>query len=149
MNECNHAERLGAYHDGELSGAARTAMEGHVGKCAACGAELERLRRLSRLLSTAAAPKMSPAALQRMHNRVDAVRLADLWRVAEVCGAIAASILLVCCIWLVKTRSSVDAIPVWETVALARQELPAAGPEDQLAQWMVQDLSGNNGHDQD
>jgi len=148
MNECKHAERLGAYHDGELSAAARAEMEQHVRQCPACVAELERLGRLSQLLSEAAAPKMSPAALRRLHQRVDAARLADLWRVAEVCGAIAASILLVCCIWIAKARPAVDAIPVWETVALARQEPALAGPEDQLAQWIVQDLSGNSGNGQ-
>jgi anti-sigma factor RsiW len=146
MNECRQSERLGAYHDGELSGAGRAAMEQHLGQCPACAAELERLGRLSELLGAAAAPKLSPAAMQRLHNRVDTIPMADLRRVVEICGAIAASILLVCTIWLVTTRSSVAAIPVWETVAVARQEL-ATAPEEQLAQWMVQDLSGKNTND--
>ena len=149
MNECNRAEMLGAYHDGELSGAARAGMEQHLRQCPACAAELQGLRKLSQLLSTAAPAKMSPDVLRRLHERVETIPLAGLWRVAEIWGAIAASILLVCCIWLVKTKSTVDAIPVWETVALVRQELPSATPEDQLAQWIVQDLSGRNGNDQD
>jgi len=147
MNECRQSERLGAYHDGELSGAARAEMERHLGQCPACVAELERLGRLSELLGAAAAPKLSLAAVQRLHNGIDTIPMADLRRVAEICGAIAASILLVCTIWLVKTQSATDAIPIWETVAVARQEMPAVAPEEQLAQWMVQDLSGNSAHD--
>jgi anti-sigma factor RsiW len=148
MNECRQSERLGAYHDGELSGAARAEMERHLGQCPACAAELERLGRLSELLVAAAAPKLSLAAKQRLHNGIDTIPMADLRRVAEICGAIAASILLVCTIWLVvKTRATTDAIPVWETVAIAQQE-PATAPEEQLlAQWMVQDLSGKNIND--
>jgi anti-sigma factor RsiW len=148
MNECEHAQRLGAYHDGELVGAARAEIERHLRQCPACAAELQRLGRLSGLFSKAAAPPMPPAALRRLHKGIDAIPMADLKRVAEICGAIAASILLVCTIWLVKTRTAVDAIPVWETVAVVRQESPTAGPEEQLGQWIVQDLSGNNSHDQ-
>jgi anti-sigma factor RsiW len=147
MNECKQAERLGAYHDGELSGAARAEMEQHLGQCPACAAELKRLRRLSELFSAAAAPKLSPEALMRLHSRVDVIPMADLRRVAEVVGAIAASILLVCTIWLVKGRPAIDVIPVWETVAVARQEMPTAAPEEELGQWMVQDLSGKNAND--
>jgi anti-sigma factor RsiW len=148
MNECRQAERLGAYHDGELSAEARAEVERHIGQCPACAAELRRLRKLSQLLGAAAPPKLSPAILARLHDGIDTIPLADLRRVAEVCGAIAASILLVCTIWLVTTRSGVDAIPVWETVAVARQEIPAVAPEEQLlTQWIVQDLSGKNTND--
>ena len=147
MNECKQAERLGAYYDGELSGAARAEMERHLGQCPSCAAELKRLGRLSELFSTAAAPKLSPAALRRFHDGIDTIPMADLRRVAEVVGAIAASILLVCSIWLVKGRPAIDVIPVWETVAVARQEMPTAAPEEELGQWMVQDLSGKNAND--
>ena len=150
MNDCRQAERLGAYHDGELPATARAGVERHIGQCPECAAELRRLRKLSQLLVTASArPKLSPAALARLHDGIDTIPLADLRRLAEVCGAIAASILLVCTIWLVTARSgAAAAIPVWETVAVARQEMPTAAPEEQLlTQWIVQDLSGKNAND--
>jgi len=147
MNECKQAERLGAYYDGELSGAARAEMERHVGQCPSCAAELKRLGRLSELFSAATAPKLPPAALRRFHDGIDTIPMADLRRVAEICGAIAASILLVCTVWLVRGRPAIDVIPVWETVAVARQEMPTAAPEEELGQWMVQDLSGKSRND--
>jgi anti-sigma factor RsiW len=148
MNDCPHVQRLGAYHDGELSGEARAQIEQHLRQCPACTAELRRLGRLSELLSAATATRIPPAALRRLHQGLDAVPMSDLRRVAEVCGAIAASILLVCSIYLVKTQPALGPIPLWETVAVARQEPPTAAPEEQLGQWIVEDLSGKNGHDQ-
>lgn len=46
---------LEAYHDGELDGRRLHQVESHLAQCAACRAELERLRALSTLLQTSPA----------------------------------------------------------------------------------------------
>ena len=51
MSECERAQRLSAYHDGEVSEAERVSLEAHLQGCPACAAERNRLRRLSDLLS--------------------------------------------------------------------------------------------------
>jgi hypothetical protein len=65
--------------------------------------------------------------------------------------AAAALILLVSSVWLWRISAVRDAtgqIPLWETTAVAAQDTSAiATQEQQLAQWIVQDLSGKNGHD--
>lgn len=148
MNECAQAERLGAYHDGELSGAAQAEVEQHLGRCPACAAELNRLRRLSQLFSAAAEPRVPPEVLERLHAAVDVLPMAEIGRLARIVAAIAAAILLVSSVWLLRGAGEPkDQIPVWETVAVVRQEVPVSAPEEQLAQWIVQDLSRKNGHD--
>lgn len=157
MDECKEAERLGAYGDGELSDAARAGMEEHLARCPACRAELNRLRALSDMLAAAHTgrmadePAMSPAAMKRFHKAVDAMPMIELAHIAEVFGAVAASILVACCLWLLHARSSgvtSGQIPIWETVAIARHETTVTAPEEQLTQWIVQDLSEKTRHDQ-
>jgi len=149
MNACEHTRRLSAYHDGEVSGAEREALEAHLAQCPACAAELARLRRLSSLLAQAERPKMPAGVLDRLHRSADDLAAADLRRVAKTFLAAAASILLVCGIWLWQANGAAEpaeAIPVWESLA-ARQQVLTAGSEEQLAQWIVQDLERKNGHD--
>ena len=157
MDECREAERLGAYGDGELSDAARAGMEEHLARCPACRAELNRLRALSHMLAAADEPAMPPAAMKRFHKAVDAMPMIELAHIAEVFGAVAASILLACSLWLLHARQYEgrasplgrgDQIPVWETVAVARHETTVTAPEEQLTQWIVQDLSEKTRHDQ-
>jgi hypothetical protein len=50
-------DRLGPYHDGELSGRQVRQVEAHLAQCATCRAELERLRQLSALLRESPAAK--------------------------------------------------------------------------------------------
>lgn len=150
MSDCEQARRLGAYHDGELAGAARASLEEHLRRCPSCAAELDRLRGLSHLLAGAAQPRISPETLVRLHRTADAQAMAGLWRMAEMATAVAASILLACGIWLWTARSAAgpaSQMPIWETVAVARQALPVAESEERLARWIVQDLSRGNGHD--
>lgn len=149
MNECEHTRRLSAYHDGEVTGADREALEAHLAQCPACAAELARLRRLSSLLTQAERPKMPAGVLDRLHRSADDLAAADLRRVAKAFLAAAASILLVCGIWLWQANGAAEpaeAIPVWESLA-AHQQVLTAGSEEQLAQWIVQDLERKNGHD--
>jgi len=108
MNECEHARRLSAYHDGEVAGAEREALEAHLAQCPACAAELARLRRLSSLLTQAERPKMPAGVLNRLHRSADDLAAADLRRVAKTFLAAAASILLVCGIWLWQANGAAE-----------------------------------------
>jgi len=151
MSGCKNERRLSAYHDGELCAEDRADLEAHLARCPACAAELERLRRLSRLVQTAGRTAMPAPAIARLHRAVDAAPAADLRRTAEAVLALAASVLVVCGVWLWQAGGSAEAaeaIPVWETVAARgpAQTAPAAS-EEQLAQWIVRDLERTNGHD--
>ena len=150
MMECKHAQQMSAYHDGEIPEPSRAALAEHVRGCPVCAAELSRLDRLSRLIRTAGRPEMSPQALERLHRSVDLQPKVALLRMAEAFTAVAAAILLFSgvCLWRISAASaSAEQIPLWETVAIAPQDLSAAAAQEQLAQWIVQDLSRKNGHD--
>ncbi|HUU90746.1 MAG TPA: zf-HC2 domain-containing protein, partial [Phycisphaerae bacterium] len=150
MSECEHARRLSAYHDGEVSEAERVSLEAHLEACPACAAERNRLRRLSDLLSAAPRPEMSAEALARLHRTADDAAMADLGRMAKTLMAVAASILLVCAVWLWQSHAAAEPtepIPAWETAATASQGTLATASDEQLARWIVQDLERKNGHD--
>ena len=150
MNDCERAKRLSAYHDGEVSEAERVSLEAHLEGCPACAAERNRLRRLSDLLSAAPRPEMSAEALARLHRAADDVAMADLGRMAKTLMAVAASILLVCAVWLWRSHAgteSTEPIPAWETAATAQEGTLATASDEQLARWIVQDLERKNGHD--
>jgi len=69
---------------------------------------------------------------------------------AQAVTAVAASILLVCAVWLWAVASAAKAtgpIPLWETAAVSSQTAPVAASEERLAMWIVEDLSRKNGHD--
>jgi anti-sigma factor RsiW len=148
MNGCGDGRRLGAYHDGELTGAERAALEAHLRRCPGCAAELERLRRLSSLVAAAGRTGMPRPALARLHRAVDDLSATDLGRLAKTLLAVAASVLMVCGVWLWQANGGepAGAIPVWETVA-AQGQTAATGTEEQLAQWIVRDLERADEHD--
>jgi len=150
MIECQQAQRLSAYYDGEIPAPARAAFEEHLKGCPACAAELARLRRLSQWIRGAGRPEMSSRALERWHRSVDLQPKITVLHMAEVFAAVAASILLLSSVWLWRISGARDApgpIPVWETVAVAPQDPSGIAAQDQLAEWIVQDLSGKDGHD--
>ena len=152
MSACEQARRLSAYHDGELSGSARASLEAHLRQCPACAAELDRLRKLSRLLGSAVRPGIPPQVLARLHRAADVQPAAAVWRMAQAVTAVAASILLVCAVWLWAVAPAANAtgpipLPLWETAAVSSQTAPAMASEEQLAMWIVEDLSWRNGHD--
>ena len=153
MNECEHACRLSAYHDGELDPATRAALERHLAKCSDCTAELARIRGLSGLLGGLAKGDPSPRALRRFHAAAEQAASGVIWRTASALTAAAAAILVVCGLWLWRGASageSAGPMPVWEAVMLQRPAEPSiSSPDEQLAMWMVQDLSRENGHGQD
>jgi anti-sigma factor RsiW len=59
--DCEREPTVGAYHDGELSEAAREAFEAHLATCPSCAAELERVRAVSRWMEPLRTPVLSAA----------------------------------------------------------------------------------------
>jgi anti-sigma factor RsiW len=152
MSECPFTERIGIYYDGELAAREAEAMEQHIEQCAACGAELERLRKLSQLMRRIAVP-VEHETMMRLHRRLDTTRRnQSMQRFAEICTALAASVLIICGAILMAERVPVvntASMPVWESALLAPlgNEQMANNLEENVAQWMVQDLSRNNGNE--
>jgi anti-sigma factor RsiW len=144
MSVCDRYERLSAYYDGEMSDAQRAEMEAHVAACPACAAELSRLERLSGLLRTAGAAPVPPLTAARLRRGVQGLTAAPLARLAEAAMAVAAGILILCgaYLWGAADHSTTpsEPLPVWETVAVARDRAPATASREQVAQWIVLDL---------
>ena len=91
-----------------------------------------------------------PSGLVTLQLRAaDDLTLLNIGRLAKAVLAVAASILVICGLWLWQSEAAegpAEPIPLWETVAAPQQTL-VAGSDAQLAQWIVQDLERKNGHD--
>lgn len=153
MPACERSRQLSAYHDGELAAEERVELEAHIGQCASCARELERLRRLSGFLATASIPEMRTGFMDRLHSGVRSARDVVVVQMAVRLMAVAAAVLVVCvlCLWQLNgaPRANGGLNGGWEMVALTLQ---VAAPvetsaEEQLAQWIVDDLSRENGID--
>jgi len=124
-----------------------------VRRCPSCARELERLRALSETLGAAFVTEMPAGALDRLHGRVGSVREVFVLRTAARVMAAAATLLVACAVWFWQA----DRIPEqdgrppesWEIAAVSLQAgAPAeAGVEALLTQWIVSDLSRENGRD--
>jgi anti-sigma factor RsiW len=150
--ECEQIGRAGAYHDGELVGAARADFERHLAGCADCAAELARARGLARMLGGMGSPALPAGSLARMHRGIDRLAQAGVVHMAEVMAAVAAAVLIVCMAGLARpapAQRAVGALPDWEAEVVVQQtvDTPAGGPEELWARWMVQDLSRKGGHE--
>jgi len=150
MTECKQSQAVSAYYDGELPEPSRAALEEHLSGCPLCAAELARLEKMSQLIRARDRVEMPREVLDRLHRSVDLQPKIAVLHVAEVFAAVAASILLVSTVWLWRISTARDAagqIPLWETAAVASQDPSGVAAHEQLAQWIVQDLSRKNGHD--
>jgi len=146
MSECEYAQKLGAYHDGELPPAQAAEMEEHIASCAACAAELGRIRALSEMLKQVRQPQVPAATLRRLHRRVDSLPNLTIHRLAEIAAAVAAAVLVTCSVLL--ATASAGTAPAaslpegWEIAAVPHTAaLSAASSDEQLVMWIVQDLA--------
>jgi len=153
MPTCEQRRFISPYHDGELDPEASLRLEKHLRECALCTAELERLRGISRLLGAARAPEIPADVLSRLHRNVGVVRESVLLHTAQRLTAVAAILLVSCVAWLWQAGGASPLPPempaAWETAAvtLSADFATANGAEPQLAQWIVEDLSRENGDD--
>lgn len=144
---CDRPRQLHAYHDDELLPSERDEMQEHLAGCAACRAELTALRAASRLVSSvgeAAAPEW---LMRRLRRTADAAAEKGIRRLASAVLAVAAAVLVACSvqIWRLSSARQTDRpVARWEQSARGPAETTASDEtaEDQLAAWMVQDLSG-------
>ncbi|MCX5662304.1 MAG: zf-HC2 domain-containing protein [Planctomycetota bacterium] len=168
MTRCDQEQQVHRYHDGELDAPAAAAVESHLRSCPACSAELRLLRSLGASLRTLAEATPIPIGLGRsVHRRVERFADAGTLRLAGWLTAAAAAVVLACVVKLESfgtdstgpmwfgspTNSSVistSATPAAETAAaLSMHELgPAADEDQQIALWMVADLSRRPSADQ-
>jgi anti-sigma factor RsiW len=142
---CDQTIQVQAYHDGEMSSAARAAFEAHLRACGVCALELESLRRLSARLASAPIPKISADAMKRLHANVGAVEERGVLRLAEWMTAAAAAVLLIGVLGFFRSDTTHASAPdTWEQAAVA---FPAeAEPSEraelvQVAEWIRMDLS--------
>ena len=151
MPTCEHSLKVGAFHDGELSGEERRAFQAHLPACPACALDLKQLEALSRGLAGMRIPQAPPGLAERLYGTVGAARERVIIRMAEVLTAAAAAVLVVCggLLWrdLGAGGAYVAAAPPWERAAVTLSVEPSASEPHQIAQWIVEDLSSENGHD--
>ena len=151
MGDCKHNRQVSAYHDGELPEEERVRLEAHVARCASCARELEELRELSRALSGTHIPGAPAAVFERWHGTVATVRERVLIGMAEALTAAAAVVLAACASWVWygsgKTEASVTMPNTWELAAVGVGDESTTSDTQQFVQWMVRDLSLENGHD--
>ena len=153
MSVCKYSRQLNAYHDGELSSAALAELERHLESCPPCTEELERLTHLSQLLAGVSIPEMSAGVPARLHGAIGSVREVVVVRMAERLIAVAATVLVVCGLWLWHANGASKPydgpLEGWEIAAMTLEvvEAPDVSPEELLTQWIVTDLSRENGSD--
>jgi hypothetical protein len=130
-SDCDkHRGLLEELHDSELPDELRGSVEAHVSSCPDCSRDLERIRRLERLLADAEAPVRVRVDEQvvRIRERIARNRVGTLriWGMAAAAAALAA----IGVVWMMRPT-----VPVEEQVArLVREYLDARnGRGDQLA----------------
>lgn len=146
MNDCEHTREAHAYCDGELSPEEAARFEAHLADCAACRAELEAARALSSLLGEA-----SPAALPReVAERLRALAGgASVIPLAKKLTALAAGVLVACAVWFWSAgeRPPSEEALGWQLMAVASPEEYSADESQLTAQWIIADLSRENGYE--
>jgi anti-sigma factor RsiW len=153
MSQCKYMQRMSALYDGEVSEEEGRELAEHVRGCSACAAELERLRSLSVFLQAAKVPELQSASLRRFHEAVSGAADRAVLKMARV-FALAAALLLVASLAGMRQSAQgsgpyASTAPEWERAAVLRQtDLSIArSAEIQLAEWIVEDLSRENGSD--
>jgi len=151
MRDCEHIEQISAYYDGELSPEERRLMETHLQQCDVCARELRQLKRLSSLMSGVRMPELPVGVLRRLHDNAASLRQRMIVRLAERLTAAAAAILVVCAAWIFVDRARGEALPTvaspWELTAVSPADDPLVSEQQQIARWIVEDLSLGNTHD--
>jgi anti-sigma factor ChrR (cupin superfamily) len=103
---CPSHEQLSAFHDGQVDEETRYQIELHVALCGDCRKELAAMKSMSAMFAAAEFPRLSQISLHRLHRRVDAARDQGLIRAALAVCAMAACVLIVSSIWLVRATHS-------------------------------------------
>jgi len=150
MCELEKTGRVSAYHDGEMAPEEQLAYERHLAGCGECRQALEELRRLSRAFGALQAPALGAEALQRLRRTASAATETVVVRLAERLAAAAAAILIASLGWAwispAQTARTPATAVAWEWAA-ASAGAASATETTQIAQWIVDDLSLEKGHE--
>ena len=151
MSGCARVKHVGTYHDDELSPEERRDFELHLDQCEACAAELRKLRDISRLLEGVCVPGMPDAVRRRLYASANRMPERMALTLARQLTAAAAVVLIVCSgfvgIGFAERETPAQMPNAWELAAVQPNVEINAGDTQQLAQWIVRDLSVENGHD--
>lgn len=142
MFECNHHLKLEAYHDRQLDAAGRDAFERHLAECGDCSAARAELQNISQMFAEIPTPRLSQIALYRLHSNLDFLTDRGLLRLARVMTGLAASVLLLGSLWLMRPHPVVAQVNT--SVALLPlqiEEQSLATSDSSPSDWMVAELS--------
>jgi len=147
-DNCPYFQQISRYHDGELSPEQRADVEAHIGGCPACQDELRSLEQISGILGSWNSPDAPEYLLARLH--VAALRERAVMRMAKILTSAAAAIIVICALWLhgAGSNDAVLAAEPWEQTAITLSTASSNDESQQFAQWVVEDLSRENGHEQ-
>lgn len=166
MSDCHSQLLIDAYHDRELDRESMAKVERHLTECTACTAHLASLRDLSARINVAAGSRgINQKETSRLHQAVTNAEHSSesdslpLFRTMGLLGALAASVLIVCGVWLLDTKypelnsalpgnASVALAPEWERVATTGYADPSPGLSGDTffspryaVDWMLDDLT--------
>ncbi|HEY8751834.1 MAG TPA: zf-HC2 domain-containing protein [Tepidisphaeraceae bacterium] len=147
MDTCQYENELDAYHDGELSDQRRVAFEQHLAACPLCASELEQMRRLTSLISSAPKRTLPAAARDDLYALAPAVGEGVYLRIAEWTTALAASVLIAASVWLFYSQPAQqgsEALASLSPVILNPPQMHDASemPDDpQLIDWVTVNAS--------
>ena len=151
---CDRLDQVHQYHDGELPAGERDALQAHLKSCGECQDLLNDLRGMSRVLIAAPMVGITNDAMQRLRDARYVLPDAGVLKIAGWLTAAAAAVLIaVVPIWHAERHQNAivvvpAAAPVLDTVAMTAPADADANHNDlvALAQWMSDDLAGNERH---
>ena len=150
---CDRLIQIHRYHDGELSVGERDALEAHLKSCAECQDLLADLRGMSRMLMAAPMVGIPSDAMQRLRETRYVLPDTDVLKIAGWLTAIAAAVLIaVVPLWRQERQQQIAVVPaVVEPIDAVETTAPADADVNHnelvaLAQWMSDDLAGNERH---
>jgi anti-sigma factor RsiW len=152
MCSAKNGRQVNAYHDGALPPEDARRLEAHLAQCPVCAQELKELRSLSRFLRDARLPDVPDKVVKRLHGTVafsSTAREDVVVTLAMRLTAAAAAILIVCAAWIWGVSRASEphaAANTWELAAVTLRAYTTTDTQ-QIAEWIVDDLSLENSHD--
>jgi anti-sigma factor RsiW len=156
MLSCDRFAQVHAYHDGELAGPERAAVEAHLASCEACAGLLSELRSLSVLLAEVPLPAEADAApMSRYYGAFHKAQGQAQRGVLRLSGWMTTAAAVVIAVTLFRTsppqelapqplrQSAAASLPIWQQVAVT----PPAEQEGEhgdlvfVAEYMADDLA--------
>lgn len=147
MAGCDYSVLLDPYHDNELSPIERADVERHLADCAACGADLAKIRLLSGVLRQIELPRATPALVNRLESGFTLHPQITLFSFVKRMTAVAAGVFLASmCYSMVNQRTAgprmTAGLAPWEQQVISPDTSESGSAEPQFMSLVVQGLSG-------